>query len=292
MAVIPHFDLPGRFPLIGDVSPDCPPAWLEGLLPGREGGWLAALPAEERALVEALKSARPVDCDALRLDGWLKCAHGPWSALVHASPEGWSHMPGHGHQDLGSFELHWNGVPVLIDPGRGTYEDCEAARADVSALHHNGLSIDGADPYPPNRPYYAPSFRREVVAKPPVLSRCDGGMMLRHHGFSRLGGIGTAERRLSLTATAATIADHVAGGGYHGVERRLVTTLQVAEGGRLLVGPGVRFRIQAGGAFATEPVTVWHAYGEGRPATVITIAERTALPWNGELRIEAVPCAD
>ena len=79
-------------------------------------------------------------------------------------------MPGHGHQDLGSFELHDGLSEVIVDPGRGSYADPEYAGAGV----HSGVMIDGLDPAPVNRPYYDDAFRHRVVPQMPEFERETG----------------------------------------------------------------------------------------------------------------------
>ena len=51
LGVIPRLALPGGLPLIGDVSPDCPPEHLFCLLPGgdRRSGWMDILTPDERS---------------------------------------------------------------------------------------------------------------------------------------------------------------------------------------------------------------------------------------------------
>ncbi|MBI2585056.1 MAG: hypothetical protein HYW28_04170, partial [Rhodospirillales bacterium] len=106
LAVAPHLMLPGGLPLIGDVSPDCPPEFLAGLAGGgADFGWVAKLAGDQQVALAALANgtAAPKGLDG---DGWLKVCRGPWAGLWHAAPQGWPTMPGHAHQDLGSFEVH------------------------------------------------------------------------------------------------------------------------------------------------------------------------------------------
>ncbi|WP_125705637.1 heparinase II/III domain-containing protein [Lacticaseibacillus daqingensis] len=49
---------------------------------------------------------------------------------------------GHGHANLGHIDLVIGGVPVLIDPGRGTYVDGPLRRTLKSAAAHNTLVLD------------------------------------------------------------------------------------------------------------------------------------------------------
>ena len=169
LAVVPHLYLKGGLPLMGDISPDCPPEHLAAFAPGDAAttGWGALLAADERAAFLALKTrgapAAPI------FDGWLRLDAGDWGGLWHTAPGGWPMMPGHGHQDAGSFEVHWRDVPLFVDLGRGTYGENGEAALYRSALVHNGITLDDADPYPPNKPYYDDAFRRRESGPLPVL---------------------------------------------------------------------------------------------------------------------------
>ncbi len=291
LAVIPPLILPGGLALIGDVSPDCPPEFLMGLAAGNDArrGWTGLLEESGRdALVALRDSCQPVAAAHLAADGWLRADFGPWSGLWHAAPEGWSHMPGHGHQDCGGFEVHYAGEPLFRDLGRGAYgEDGDAARYR-SAHTHNTLTVDGADPYPPNKPYYDDAFRRRVGGPPPRLERDEHGVILEHHGFARLHGGGRVRRQWSFSPTGLRLADRVEGGGRHIVSRRLHTTHAVETGaaGVLIRARDHTFRLAAEGTVSLSPVTFWPAYGAGKPATAIEIEIEAALPWDGELAVE------
>lgn len=262
--------LPGGFPLIGDISPDLPPDRLLEETAGRIDG-----------------PGGPFEGG-----GWLRFDTGAWAGLWHAPPRGWSPMPGHGHQDMGSFELHYGDEPVFIDPGRGAYgEDGEAAFYR-SARAHSGVTVDGAEPYPPNRPYYDETFRERIGGPPPVLSTADGGVDLSHHGFSRLAGVGRHRRTWRFEENRLLLDDHLEGAGKHRLTRRLITPLEpeTRTGEILLKGKGRRYRLRwsGGGAPGLEPVTRWHAYGGGSPATAIVIKSAVTLPFSGSITLEAL----
>ncbi|MCD7035810.1 heparinase II/III family protein [Metabacillus sp. GX 13764] len=54
---------------------------------------------------------------------------------------------GHGHADLGHFNLVYNGIPFLIDPGRYTYCENDYVRLYLkSAAAHNTVTVDN-DPF-------------------------------------------------------------------------------------------------------------------------------------------------
>lgn len=269
LAVMPRLTLPGGFPLIGDVSPDRRPA-----------ATLATLPP----------SASPIPEEFLARDGWLHAGFGPWAGLWHAAPGGWSPMPGHGHQDVGAPEIHFGTDPLFVDPGRGAYGESGAAAFYRSGAAHNGLTVDGADPYPPNRPYYEDTFRRRIGGPPPTQDRFGDGVRVRHNGFARLPGVGAVTRTWRFDARSMVLADHVEGRGRRRIVRRMNTPHPVTRDGDALVikSPAARFRVTADVQGQIEPVVRWIAYGEGTPAVALEFHADAALPWRGEISIEVV----
>ena len=293
IGVIPHLTLPGGMPLIGDISPDAPPCHFEGLArPGSKTGWMGLLNEDERARIEdlraSLRSPSPVE---LARDGWLRVDVGPWAGLWHAAPAGWSTMPGHGHQDCGSFEVHHQGEPLFVDPGRGAYGETGDAAFFRSARAHNTLLVDGADPYPPNKPYYDDRFRAAVGGPPPRLSGDDDGVRLRHLGYARLAGVGPVTRRWTFDPSGMAIADQVEGTARRTLTRMLYTTLPARREGNAVVlsGRTGRFRVtMADTDLDTEPTVRWTAYGESEPATAIEGTVRANLPWSGLVTVDVV----
>lgn len=293
LAVLHAFDLPGGLPLIGDVSPDCPPAHLAGLLPGRDGttGWTGRLPEAERAALAALReSCAPPDANQLLADGWLRRDYGLWAGLWHAEEAGWSPMPGHGHQDCGAAEFHYAGEPIFVDPGRGSYELAGEADPYVAGGVHGTLCIDGADPYPPNRPYYSAAFRRSQAGAA-TLDPDGAAVVLEHGGFARLGA-NRVTRRWQFDQDMLIIDDRVDGHGRHAIGRRLATGHDVAvtaTGADITTASGRRFRITAEGTPPScTPVALWSAYGEGQPGTMLTFTTTARLPWHGRLTVEVL----
>ncbi|NQU56704.1 MAG: heparinase II/III-family protein [Rhodospirillales bacterium] len=291
LAVIPWLILPGGMPLIGDVSPDCPPDYLLGLA-GLESGWLAGLGKDKKAaLLELIDETRPVAPDSLLKDGLLRLACGPWTGLWHAAPGGWSHAPGHGHQDAGGFELHFQDQPVFIDPGRGAYGEAGEAARYRSAMVHNTLVVDGAEPFPTNKPYYNDAFRHDITGTAPELTGGGDEVVLSHHGFARLKGVGELRRQWRFSEKILTLSDELAGDGIHRVTRRLITPMnaEAGAGGVVLSGNGRTFHVNSPDAAATvSKIVCWRAYGEGRPGFMIEFTADTALPWSGEIRVEVL----
>ena len=291
LGAVPPLVLPGGMPLIGDISPDCPPAFLAGLI-GGEGGWTASLDDDSRESVRRMQQAAGARAPStLAADGWLRGSFGPWTGLWHTAPGGWSTMPGHGHADIGSFELHFGREPVFVDPGRGAYGETGEAAFYRSASAHNTLLVDGEDPYPPNRPYYSDDFRRQVGGPEPEVCRDDGAVILKHSGYRRMRGVGAVSRRWRFTSKSMTIEDQVEGSASKAVSRRLLTphAVEQAGDGLLIKTPTAAFRMSAtGGDVSTAPAKRWTAYGESEPATMIRIDAQAALPWHGTMTVEVL----
>lgn len=289
--------LPGGMPLVGDISPDCPPVHLAGLLPERRScsGWVDRLGDDSRADLGELQShawAETAKVDirpSLVRDGWLRFDRGPWHGLWHVSPGGWTPMPGHGHQDAGSFELHWNDVPLFIDPGRGTYGESGLAALFRSARVHNSLTVDGLDPYPPNRPYYDEDFRRREGGQPPRLEAGAGGVHVAFAGYSRRG-VPWVHRYWHFADDAFHLVDRVEGARSAHIVRLFQTEWPVCRDGEtaIIKTPGPTFRLVADGAMTIAPSTRWTAYGTGKGAMRIEISARARLPWTGRIDVQLV----
>lgn len=259
-SVAQYFNLPGGLPLIGDVSPDCPPDQLTSIMTG--GGGVIDLPQ-------------------LAADGWMRMDCAPWHMLCHIAPDGWSPLPGHGHQDFGSFELHHGAARVLCDFGRRSYDP--VGDADLAAQTHNTITIDGAEPYPRNKPYYDQAFRTRVAGKMPKIIRGDESMELRADGFARLRGVGEWRRTWRFHETAVAIEDEISGYGRHDVVRHLHTSLPVQ---RTTDGVTIGdFRLAFDGAVELKPSLRWRAYGVSEPATSINIATEVKFPWSSTIKL-------
>lgn len=291
LAVIPWLVLPGGLPIIGDASPDCPPEYLLGLT-GAEIGWVSCLPRDDRAALLALiADVRPVDADALLADGWLRLGHGPWTGLWHTAPDGWSQTPGHGHQDVGGFELHFNDLPVFVDPGRGAYGESGVAALYRSALVHNTLSVDSTDPYPANKPYYNDAFRRGIAGPPPELSGGGDEVVVAHQGFQRIKGVGLLRRQWRFTENLMVLNDTLEGEGARSLARRLMTPLdaEAGAGGVVLKGGERTFHLNSPDAVPmVSKTTLWRGYGSARPGYAIEFTDHADLPWSGEIKLEVL----
>jgi hypothetical protein len=124
-------------------------------------------------------------------------------------------------------------------------------------------------------------------AAPRLTAEANGATLLVD-GFRRLGGPTQARRRWSLSDSALEICDSVQGTGRHQIERRLVTPLPVTRD-----GDTVHLHLKAGDLHlvADGPLTLrtekgWTVWGAEIGLTVITVANRVNLPWQGKLTLE------
>lgn len=249
--------LQGGLPLIGDISPDIPPAKL--------------CPAFARTGAD------------LSTDGWHRFEQGDWSLMLHAPPSGWPPMPGHGHQDLGSFELHWRGIPLIVDAGRGGYGESGEAALYRSAAVHNSLTFQGLDPRPANRPYYDDAFRRRTAGGLPCVERNQDALRLRFPMQDA-----EVERRFQISGASFLIADSVQGAGRRRIERRLAIPhpVEVKANRAVIQTPAGSLRLDAGASLKSSPLIRWLSYGRGETARLLLCAENATLPWQGVLKLE------
>lgn len=295
LAVVPWLVLPGGMPLIGDISPDCPPEYLFGLF-GADTGWITGLVDDDkRAVLKLIEDNYSIDLKQLTADGWHHFSYGPWTGLWHCAPKGWAEAPGHGHQDTGGFELHYNNIPLLVDPGRGEYGDTTSSTKYRSADVHNTLTISGNSPYPINKPYYDDTFRLSISGKPPRLTSIGNGVRISHNGFQRFAGIGEHIRQWKFAEKKMRIKDDIQGQGIQQITRRFITPLEpkIDPDGVVLTYLGADFnqsfllRVPKAEVVITK-MTLWRAYGIGSEGYSISLSHAASLPWYSEISLEVI----
>ncbi len=288
LAAASVLDLPGGMPLVGDVSPDCSPSHLVAVLsPDRcQGGWFSRLSIkDQQAITELRGRMAPPSSESLLEDGWGRLDYGAWALLTYLSPDGLPPMPGHGHQDAGSFELHHGEDAIFVDIGRRSYEG--RGEVDCHATAHNGLTIDGLDPFPTNKPYYTASFRQLIAGRRPSCSISDGRVHIQHGGFGRRRGIAHATRTISFDGSSVRIEDRIEGRGRHIVKRFFHTPLDVqpAENGVELRAPKHLFGLHGPGNVGIATAERWPMYGTGCEINRIEFTEDVELPWRSEISL-------
>ena len=118
----------GGFPYLNDASPDFDSVADDAL-------HLASLAGLNPAQVERGDVV-------LEHTGWIRVREGEHELLFDSGELGPPEQPGHGHADALSYELWWNGVPVVIDSGVSTYSPGEVRTFERSARAHACVSVD------------------------------------------------------------------------------------------------------------------------------------------------------
>ena len=77
--------------------------------------------------------------------GFARLEHGSMVLFADVGGPGPSYQPGHCHAGTLGFECWWNGNPVLVDAGTGTYESKPERWTQRSTVAHNTLAVNGRD---------------------------------------------------------------------------------------------------------------------------------------------------
>ena len=286
LAVAKNIVLPGGLPLIGDISPDCPPSYLEGIETGT-CQWTQTLNPEEQLLVKALaKETPPATSEQLQGDGWIRADFDRWSMLTSAPSTGWPFMPGHAHQDIGSAEIHYDGQPLFVDPGRGAYGETGEAALYRSAAVHGGLMIDDQNPYPANKPYYNDMFRQKIAGTASSRISSDS-VSITHGGYRRLG-IETTKRTWTFDNNNLSITDSGQGHGHHALKRALVTPHEVKIKGEKVIINNMFIIHAADARPCITPIKIWKAYGFSSQGSRIIFENAVSQSWTGTITIKAL----
>ena len=276
------FDLPGGLPLIGDVSPDCSPNYLNCLITGKVGGWLAKLRSDQRQEVLELIATSKLDPETRRRQKpgeWWRKDLGQWSVIGPKAKDGWQPYPGHGHQDFGGFELHFGRTKIFVDIGRRSYDI--DGDIDKAATSHNVLTVDEKPAYPENRAYYSREFKNTIVGSAPNWNISDRKVSFSTGAFERINGVGSWTRKWSFFEEGVQILDAVDGSGYHQIDRYLYTILKPEfVDGHIICGP---IKIVGAKNPTFSQAKYWSSYAEGEDAYVIKISGKEKLPFTGKL---------
>jgi len=267
--------MPACFPLVGDVSPDCTPDYLSCLWDNHLDGWAAGLDeADQGHFIELRELAEEQMDPGSVAENWIRKDESGWSCIWHTPATGWSPMPGHGHRDVGGFELHQANTPIFQDLGRRSYDS--SGEQDIAGMSHNSVLVDGYEPYPPNRQYYSDDFRSSVIAQHPIWAETPNSITLDCFSFKRIRKIGRWQRKWEFDADLVSIVDTFEGTGSHLIERRFHTKLRVER-----TQSGIRigdYELLCDSEIDLKPVELWTAYGVAVPATTVLVRARVVFP--------------
>jgi hypothetical protein len=191
---------------------------------------------------------------------------------VSAGAVGQRGTGGHSHNDQLSFELHLRGLPLVVDPGTGTYtRDARLRNALKGTAAHNTLEVDGREQAPLDPEQL---FVLQDAAHGKLL-HCSAGetvqrLVAEHQGYARLAHPLKLARSFTLDSLqqALCVVDSLQGDGAHTVATRFH------------LAPGVQARVR--------PAS-WreHARACALPGALQTWGPDAVELWRGERR-EAV----
>lgn len=140
--------------------------------------------------------------------------------VVDAGEVGPDCQPGHAHGDLLSFELAFDGHPVIVDSGVCEYDRGPMRDYARSTAAHNTVEVDGED----QCEFWA-AFRVGRRGRPREVrhSAAPGSLKLSawHDGYHRLAGKPSHRREFSWLHGILRVKDSVEGRGHHTIRSRL-----------------------------------------------------------------------
>jgi uncharacterized heparinase superfamily protein len=199
--------------------------------------------------------------------GFVVVRDGPlWLAFRCGSPAP-EFLPAHAHADALSFQLWWQGRPVVVDPGTFTYEPgadrdwfrSTRAHSTVCVDGHNQFRLWGAfrsGPLPKVSLRYA---REQALEASVVLPG-----RVRH------------VRRIEWAGDEVWVYDQLEGKGLHHLESRLVWAPE---------RPQVELELLGSGELAAEEGFVSERFGERVPTAVTAVLTDLELPGSIGIRL-------
>lgn len=289
-------------PLIGDVSPDCPPEWLLSLPwaslacavfrpeelppPPRARGW-----GDLFGLEAGAQSSPATRTECFPASGLGRIDHEGWTLFARAETISGSLEATHRHHDTASFVLYREGVPILVDPGRLDYTAEPTGRYGRTAAAHNTVMVSGLGPSADGPTWLAGDY---AGVRAGIRCKHDGSdavVTIEHDGFRRLaGGAVRHVRVIRLNAARVTIDDHLAGSGERPIAMRFHFApgleLELAGGGTWRVGaPELSFvadeRLKAQSVVRTDARAgglYFPRYGEEVPTSTLESSGTVRLP--------------
>ncbi len=290
-------------PLLGDISPDCTPAWLLGV--PWVGAALTATPSLPSPPVEDgwhtyfgdVVPARPGQSMELPDGGpaWGRAKLGEWTCLAHVNPDGTPRPTSHAHNDTGGIVVYHRGDLVVQDAGRRHYCADSVGYFGRHVWSHSLVVVDGVAPAPEWRWFLAPGFLQQQAGRKPLLSSDERGLFIEYGEGTINPGVGIRRRRLApREGGSLEIVDDIAGSGIHEVSVIFHLPANTSwSGSDLLIRlPGRQLLLKLAPTLpdrrlwqgpSGEPTFGWavRRYGAQEAITTVIASGRVSLPWQG-----------
>lgn len=288
-------------PMIGDISPDFPPRLYGGMTGlgyalverGEEGG--AAPDGLWSRFFVGRAKPMPRNWQA-RDNSWVRLANSRWSLMAHADTHTDDNRATHGHHDLFSFELAFDGVPVIVDPGRKNYlSGRDHEEAGILEEWHNTILVDGKRTGFVARGYMPVAWLQNIRTRPHVAveNQC---LEIRLDAPREVPGVACIQRILNLAdEKAVTVSNRVIKNNLAPTSVKLVMyvmgNVRLMDGG-LKLEIGARefmLRWKALGAPVLRDTLRYRGYGISEPCTRLEWSEiASGREWASNIDIVAL----
>lgn len=277
-----------HMPMFGDISPDFAPQWLS---PDAKAGWEELKKwlnwTESGSCLKEKRVTPENKGDFIRFDA------GNVAIFWHIAKEKAVHL-NHGHYDLGSFVLFYNGIQIFADPGQSSYDTKHAFAKSAKA--HNSLLLDSLGPLCEDYKLNLLNVYRSINTRFSVL-RSDEylSLKIRSEGFKRLPVPVEWSRKFSVYSDRMIIADDLKSVGNNTLESRfqLSPGLEIKEEDevvgiyhtqqnspiRLKVADSLKYKCNliCGSNTNIDGRWVSSEYGAGSPATAVVFQRELSL---------------
>lgn len=203
---------------------------------------------------------------------------------------------GHGHNDVSHITVWMGGVPVLVDPGTGSYTGDTVLRNRLrGTAAHNAVMIDGQEMAPFTGPF---GISNAATPRNVAVQATDTGLAVScaHDGYTRMMPPVSVRRDMTFDGDILNVADFATGAGAH----ESAVTLQFHPDAAFVSAPykdtdgwrcriavrGVVFDIAAQGIadMAAAEGLVSFAYGHWQPASRLVLTggwrESVKMSWS------------
>ncbi len=139
---------------------------------------------------------------SLKESGYRKFTGQDWEIVVDVGNITPSYQPGHAHADTFSFELYYNGKPLIVDTGTSTYETCERRCLERATKSHNTVEL-----FKTNSSEVWSSHRVGRRAQVCITEETSNIIVASHNGYKNKGAI--HQRSLQFKSDLIVIKDYV-----------------------------------------------------------------------------------
>ena len=179
----------GEIPLLNDSARGIAPTSIE---------------LSNYALRLGIVDSEPDNNITLLSSGYRRFGGSSYDCIADTGSIGPDYQPGHAHADSFTFELYFNGKPLIVDTGVSTYEKNSRRQLERSTISHNTVEVGSR-----NSSQVWDGFRVGTRAEVISTEETDKERVVRHNGYRNFGII--HERKFSSGENSFSIEDRLVG---------------------------------------------------------------------------------